>query len=469
MMDETFDLVIIGAGPAGMAGALEAAKHKLSVLVLDEQSEEGGQIYRAISTNERLRPETYALLGNDYQCGKKLLLSFQQARVKYLSGAVVWQVEDDRSVHFLLNGQAHQVEAKRLLIATGAQERPVPIPGWTLPGVMGAAAADVLLKSSGTVPSGRVVLAGNGPLLWLSASRLAEADVEILAVLETINFSNYLLALPYLPQALRAREYLIKGLKKKMQVRRAGIPVLFAVHDLRVEGVDRLENLYFTHRGKSKSLEVDTLLLHEGVVSNTQLTRQLGCDHDWYELQSYWHPLLDEWGNTSVEGVAVAGDGGIVEGALIAEASGHLAALEATYQLDKISRRRRDEDARIFRKEINIHRAIRPFLEHLFRPNPEILVPQDDSTLVCRCEEVTAGQVRQAVEWGALDLSRVKAYTRCGMGQCQGRMCGLTAAGIVAEAQGKSPREVGYYRCRPPLKPITLGQLVGTEKGIKPS
>ena len=226
MMDETFDLVIIGAGPAGMAGALEAAKHKLSVLVLDEQSEEGGQIYRAISTNERLRPETYALLGNDYQCGKKLLLSFQQARVKYLSGAVVWQVEDDRSVHFLLNGQAHQVEAKRLLIATGAQERPVPIPGWNLPGVMGAAAADVLLKSSGTVPSGRVVLAGNGPLLWLSASRLAEADVEILAVLETINFSNYLLALPYLPQALRARKYLIKGLKKKMQVRRAGIPVL---------------------------------------------------------------------------------------------------------------------------------------------------------------------------------------------------------------------------------------------------
>ena len=469
MMDETFDLVIIGAGPAGMAGALEAAKHKLSVLVLDEQSEEGGQIYRAISTNERLRPETYALLGNDYQCGKKLLLSFQQARVKYLSGAVVWQVEDDLSVHFLLNGQAHQVEAKRLLIATGAQERPVPIPGWNLPGVMGAAAADVLLKSSGTVPSGRVVLAGNGPLLWLSASRLAEADVEILAVLETINFSNYLLALPYLPQALRAREYLIKGLKKKMQVRRAGIPVLSAVHDLRVEGVERLENLYFTHRGKSKSLEVDTLLLHEGVVSNTQLTRQLGCDHDWYELQSYWHPLLDEWGNTSVEGVAVAGDGGIVAGALIAEASGHLAALEATYQLDKISRRRRDEDARIFRKEINNHRAIRPFLEHLFRPNPEILVPQDDSTLVCRCEEVTAGQVRQAVEWGALDLSRVKAYTRCGMGQCQGRMCGLTAAGIVAEAQGKSPREVGYYRCRPPLKPITLGQLAGTEKVIKPS
>ncbi|GIT07257.1 MAG: hypothetical protein CM1200mP30_08870 [Pseudomonadota bacterium] len=103
-----------------------------------------------------------------------------------------------------------------MLISTGAQERPVPIPGWTLPGVMGAAAADVLLKSSGAVPSGRVVIAGSGPLMWLAASRFAETEVNILAVLETVNFSNYLQALPYLPQALRASEYLIKGYRIKI-------------------------------------------------------------------------------------------------------------------------------------------------------------------------------------------------------------------------------------------------------------
>jgi len=469
MIDQTFDLVVIGAGPAGMAGALEAAKHKLSVLVLDEQPEEGGQIFRSISTTERLRPEIFAMLGNDYQSGKKLLFSFQQAGVKYLSGATVWLVEADKSVYFLQNGIAHQVQAKRLLIATGAQERPVPIPGWTLPGVMGAAAADVLLKSSGAVPSGRVVFAGSGPLMWLAASRFAETEVKILAVLETVNFSNYLQALPYLPQALRASEYLIKGLRIKMQLRKAGIPVLSDVHNLRVEGAKGLEKLYFTHRGNSKSLELDTLLLHEGVIPNTKLTQQLGCDHDWHELQSYWHPLLDQWGNTSVKGVAVAGDCGIVAGALTSEASGHLAALESTFQLGKISQKQRDAAAHPFRKEINHHKAVRPFLEHLYRPNPKILVPQDDSTLVCRCEEVTAGFVRQAVKFGALDLNRVKAYTRCGMGQCQGRMCELTAAEIIAEAQEKSPREVGYFRCRPPLKPITLGQLAGLEKKIKAS
>ena len=172
-MDQDFDLVIIRAGPAGMAGALEAAKHKLSVLVLDEQPEAGGQIFRSISTTERLRPKIFSLLGKDYQSGKNLLSSFQRSGVKYFSGATVWLVEADKSVSFLQNGIAHQVKSKRLLISTGAQERTVPIPGWTLPGVMGAAAADVLLKSSGAVPSGRVVIAGSGPLMWLAASRFA--------------------------------------------------------------------------------------------------------------------------------------------------------------------------------------------------------------------------------------------------------------------------------------------------------
>ena len=210
-MKEIYDLVIIGAGPAGLAAAVEASKHKISVLVLDEQAEIGGQIYRSINTTKRLRPEAFTLLGTDYQRGENLENSFRQSGVEYFSGASVWQVEPNLSVCFLRNGEPQQVGSRRLLAATGAMERPVPIPGWTLPGVMGAAAADVLLKSSGAVPSGRVVLAGSGPLLWLAASRLVEAEVEILAILETINFSSYLKALPYLPQALRAVEYLLKG------------------------------------------------------------------------------------------------------------------------------------------------------------------------------------------------------------------------------------------------------------------
>ncbi len=460
-MKQIYDLVIIGAGAAGMAAALEAKKYQISVLVLDEQSEVGGQIYRSVRTTQNLRPETYELLGADYQHGQTLENAFRKAGIEFLSGAAVWQVDPDRAVHFLRNGKSLQVGVRRLLVATGAMERPVPIPGWTLPGVMGAAAADVLLKSSGAVPSGRVVLSGSGPLLWLAASRLVEAEVEILAILETINFSSYLKALPYLPQALRAVEYLLKGLRLKRQVSRAGIPVFSGMQNLRAEGTQRLETVCFTHRGQSRKFELETLLLHEGIVPNTQLTRQLGCEHSWNKLQRYWHPLLDEWGNTSVEGVAVAGDGGIVAGALTAEASGHLAALEIACQLGAITKNQRDSASKSYRKAIRHHQAVRPFLEHLYPPNPETLVPPDDATLVCRCEEVSAAQIRQAVEWGALDLSQMKAFTRCGMGPCQGRMCALTVAEIVANTQGKSAQEVGFFRGRPPLKPITLGQLAG--------
>ncbi|MEC8940148.1 MAG: FAD/NAD(P)-binding oxidoreductase, partial [SAR324 cluster bacterium] len=271
-MNQTYDFVIIGAGPAGLAAALEADKQKLSVLVLDEQPEAGGQIYRSISTTKLLRPETYSLLGPDYQVGHTLEHSFRQSGVHYIPGASVWQVEPDRSVLYLRNGDVRQVGARRLLIATGAMERPVPIPGWTLPGVMGAAAADVLLKSSGTVPSGRVVLAGSGPLLWLTASRLAAADVDISAVLETTTFLNYIQALPHLPRALLAGEYLLKGLRLKRQVRSAGIPVHSGIHDLHAGGSHRLETVCYTHHKQSQKIESETLLLHEGVVSHTQLT-----------------------------------------------------------------------------------------------------------------------------------------------------------------------------------------------------
>lgn len=461
-MKEIYDLLIIGAGPAGLAAAIEAAKHKISVLVLDEQSEAGGQIYRSIRTTQSLRPETYALLGPDYQHGENLEKTFREAGIEFLAGASVWQVEQDRALHFLRNGISQKVCYRRLLVATGALERPVPIPGWTLPGVMGAAAADVLLKSSGAVPSGKVVLAGSGPLLWLAASRLVSAEVEILAVLESTKYAYYLQALPYLPQALRAAEYLLKGLRLKRQIRRAGIPVFDGIRQLRAEGAQKLEAVHFDHRGQSKIFEVETLLIHEGIVPNTQLTRLLGCEHRWYERQRYWHPLLDEWGNSSVDGVAVAGDGGIVAGALIAEASGHLSALEAAFQLGAISKDHRDKAAKTYRKIIRHHQAVRPFLEQLFPPNPEILVPPEENTLVCRCEEVTAGQIIKAVELGAHDLSQLKAFTRCGMGPCQGRMCTLTVAEIAAKTQGKSPKEVGSFRGRPPLKPITLGQLANS-------
>lgn len=453
-----YDLIIIGAGPAGLSAAIEAKKYNLSVIVLGEQNAPGGQVYRA---SERTNPQKIKVLGSDYQEGQPLIRRFREASVDYLPGALVWQVDPDLTVNILVKGSAIQLLAKRVLIATGARERQVPIPGWTLPGVMAATAADVLLKSHGLVPSGSVVLAGSGPLLLLTATRLVASGVSLKAVLETTPRPNIVSALPALPAALRAYSYLLKGLLMMRQIHRSGIPVFRTVTDLKAFGNDTVESVRFSSGSRTREIGIDTLFLHNGVVPDTQITRQLECQHRWNDLKRYWQPKVDQWGNSSSNGVGVAGDAAGIYGAGAAVASGQMAALEAVFHLGIISRQERDFRAKPLKKVWDREKSIRPFLDRLYRPAKHLLVPQDQDTVVCRCEEVTAGQIRSILELGAPGPNQLKIQTRAGMGPCQGRMCELTLYEMIADRQKKGVAEVGYLRIRPPIKPITVAQLAG--------
>jgi len=459
-MKKRYDLIIIGAGPAGMAAAVEAGKSGLSVMVLGDQWSPGGQVYRAI---EQARPDRLEALGPDYRNGQDLAAQFRKTNVEYLSGATVWQVEPGGIVNFITGDKARQIKGKWILIATGARERPVPIPGWTLPGVMAATAADVLLKSHGIVPSGSTVLAGSGPLLFLTAARLIDFGVTVNAVLDTTPLSNYFSALPALPKALRAYEYLLKGLRMKRQIRRSGTPIYRNVKNLEAEGSNAVETVRFSSNGTPRELKVDTLLLHNGVIPDTQIPQQLACEHVWYDTQRYWQPLVDKWGNSSENGIGVIGDVAGISGAKAAEASGHLAGLDAAYRLNVISRQERALRAAPLEKTLSREKAVRPFLDRLFRPDPDLLIPRDDQTIVCRCEEVTAGQIREALELGALGPNQLKTQTRCGMGPCQARMCGLIISEIIADYRKEDISRVGYLRIRPPIKPITVEQLSDLE------
>jgi NADPH-dependent 2,4-dienoyl-CoA reductase/sulfur reductase-like enzyme len=461
-MTEDFDLVVIGAGPAGMAAADEASAHGVRVVVLDEQPEPGGQIYRNISTNQRNESRVNDILGADYRRGATLARQFVMAcedgRIDYRPDCTVWQVDRDRTVQMSRGGRAEDLRSRRLIVATGAMERPVPIPGWTLPGVMSAGAAQIMLKAAQAVPRGPVVVAGTGPLLLLIAQQLVDAGATVAALLETTRAADYLAALPKLPAALRAPGYLRKGMAMRNRLRKAGVPIFSAVHDLSAIGGERVETVRFRRRGASHEIATSLLLLHQGVVPNVQITRQLGCEHAWDEAQRCWRPALDEWGNTSLENIAVAGDGGGIAGAESAALAGRIAGIEAVHRLGKL-----DAGARAapLRRELSTHLAVRPLLDVLFRPSPEILNPPDAATIVCRCEEVTAGAIRDAVSLGATGPNQAKAYLRCGMGPCQGRLCGLTVSEIIAAATGKTVAETGYYHIRPPIKPVTLGELAG--------
>jgi thioredoxin reductase/bacterioferritin-associated ferredoxin len=459
-MNANYDLIIIGAGPAGMSAAQQAIKCGLSVMVLEETPHPGGQMYRNI---EQVEPLVSAILGKDYSCGKTLLQRFRQTALSCAYEAMVWQINADLSVCYSVRGNSRQIKGKRILIATGARERPFPIPGWTLPGVMAATAADVMLKSDGIIPSGDIVLAGSGPLLLLTAVRLLRAGASVKALLDTTPRSNFFRAIPCLPKALLAAEYLIKGLGLKWVIRHNRIPVYRNVKGLEAVGSETARWVRFFGNGQVRKLKIDTLLVHNGVVPDTQLTSLLQCDHQWDAIQRYWQPVTDVWGNTSVAGIGVAGETAGIAGARAAEAAGHLAALEAACALERISVRKRNRKAAIFQRRLARERAVRPFLDRLFSPRRELLIPENDETVVCRCEEVTAGQIRHALALGAVGPNQLKTQTRVGMGPCQGRMCGLTVSEMIADHYEMDVPQVGYYHVRPPIKPITLNELADLE------
>jgi bacterioferritin-associated ferredoxin len=271
--------------------------------------------------------------------------------------------------------------------------------------------------------------------------------------------------MPFLPGALRQSRYLFKGLQMRLKVKRAGVPLYIGCRDLAVLGKTQAEGLAFTCRGKPRKVAAATVLLHEGVVPNLRFSQLLNCEHEWYSPQRYWRPVLDRWGRTSVPGVSVAGDAGGINGGVAAEIAGYLAAIDAAYRLEVFTQAERDRLAHPYLKRAHREKLIRPFIDHVFPPNRQALVPPDDETLVCRCEELTAGQIRDAIAKGARHPAQIKGQTRAGMGPCQGRMCGATIAEMIAERCALDIEQVGTLRVRSPLQPLSIEQLANLELG----
>ncbi|CAE6937539.1 Hydrogen cyanide synthase subunit HcnB [Paraburkholderia domus] len=449
------DLVIIGAGPAGMAAATLAAQRGLSVAVLDEQSAPGGQIYRAIT---RTNARRLNILGSDYAAGGELADAFAASGAKHERGASVWQVTAERSVDYVQDGVVKSLRAGAILLASGAMERPFPIPGWTLPGVLTAGAAQILLKSAEVVPSQPVVLAGCGPLLYLLGWQYLRAGVPIRAIVDTTASADYRCALAHLGGALKGWRQLAKGLKLMRALKRAGVPFHQAATNLALEGTEALAAICFTVDGKVQRIPTGVVLLHQGVVPNTQISWSLRAQHRWDDAQLCWLPVTDAWGELDIPGIYVAGDSRGIAGAQAAAGQGRLAALEIVHRAGRIDRATRDALAAPVTRALRETLHIRPFLDALYRPKDADRVPADEVT-VCRCEEITAGQLRGFVKLGCLGPNQAKSFGRCGMGPCQGRLCGLTVTEVIADARGVSPSEVGYYRVRPPIKPVTLAEL----------
>lgn len=445
-------LAIVGAGPAGLGAALAARAADLNVTVIDDQLEPGGQIWRAAGSAMLTHAQ---LMGSEYLDGRDRVQQFLASGANYLPQHVLWHIETDNDrlvLHCAGPDGSRTILPDNLLLATGALERPIPVPGWTLPGVMTAGGLQILLKSA-QLSSDKAVLAGAGPLLWLLAAQMIAAGTPPLAVVECVGPSDYISASLRMPSALRNAAPLRKGLGLIAKVCQAGVPMYFGVRNLRVEGDVEARALRFADwRGKERRIEAEIVGLHGGVVPNQQASRLLRLPHSWSDAQHAFLPNRDDDLRVR-EGLYIAGDGARIGGAEVAWLEGQM-----------VGKLIAGKDVTATRRAISRANAVRPFLDRLYKPAEQLRRPADQ-TVLCRCEAVTAGQIRQAVRDGAPGPNQVKFMLRAGMGPCQGRVCGLAVSEVVADSLGQDMRQAGYFRIRPPLKPVPLGVIAAEPDG----
>ncbi|MFY9237638.1 MAG: FAD-dependent oxidoreductase [Roseovarius sp.] len=446
-----FDFAIIGAGPAGMSAAISAQELGLKTVLLDDQPSPGGQIYRNVQDSSKDH-----ILGKDYFAGRDLVQKFLTSGVDYRPNSRVWRVDQDGIC--LSNTDASQsLTATHVLMATGAMERPAPTLGWTLPGVMTAGSAQIMLKTSGLVASDAVFV-GSGPLIYLIVAQYLRAGVRIKAVLDTTPKGSSIAALRHGGGIPRGMGYLVKGLGLLNEIRRAGIRNE-RITDYIFQGDSKLEAIEYHEKGSRKSITCETAFVHQGVIPAVNASMSTGCAHVWNEIQTAWQPKADGFGRTNIDWLRVAGDGAGIAGAKSAQLTGSLAAIAVASDQGRLKPAELQRSAADLQRLVRKDGAIRPFLDQLYRPADGILAPVDDAVTVCRCELVTRGQIKAAVSEGCPGPNQMKAFTRSGMGPCQGRMCGPVVTGIIADLTLKTPENVGHYRIRSPFRPITVSDL----------
>ncbi|ANC04591.1 (2Fe-2S)-binding protein [Pseudomonas putida] len=443
-------VVIVGAGPAGIRAAQTLVEHGIRPVLIDEASQGGGQIYRRQPANFT-RPARQ-LYGFEARKASALHQTLDQlaGHIDYRPGTLVWNAEHG-ALDTLRDGHAAHLPYQRLIIATGATDRVLPVPGWTLPGVYTLGAAQIALKHQGCAIGERVLFCGSGPLLYLVAYQYAKAGAKVLGVLDSAPFSAQCRALPEL---LEQPATLGKGLYYRAWLSAHGVPVHHGATLERIEGEQQVQRALWRKGDQLHDTECDALAFAHALRSETQLADLLGCAFDWNTLNRAWLPRRDEAGRSSQHDVYLAGDGAGIMGADAAEMAGERAALALLQDLGQSVDLQR---CRTLEKRLTRIGRFREGLEAAF-PFPERWAEQAaDDLVVCRCEEISVGELRAVVGEGHWEINRVKAHCRVGMGRCQGRMCGAAAAEIIASCSGKALHEVGRLRAQAPIKPLPFG------------
>ncbi len=444
-------VIVVGAGPAGVRAAARLVAAGLRPVVIDEGRISGGQIYRRQPAGFRRRAAD--LYGFEAAKAEALHRDFDALgpKIDYRPESLAWNIYDG-ALHVVTGERTEALRYDALILATGATDRLLPVAGWTRPGVYSLGGAQIALKAQACAVGARPVFMGTGPLLYLVAYQYAKAGVRPAAILDTSPYRRRIEALPM----LAARPAMLaKGFYYSAVLAAKGVTMLTGITPIAIEGVERVACVVFQDsRGRLRRIEGDAVGLGYGLRSETQLADLAHCDFAFDPVAQQYLPVTDSDGRTSAKGVYIAGDGARILGADAAELSGQLAACAA---LADLGRPAAAAEVGQLRRTLQHMGRFRRGLEHAFAWPAHLAAGLADDVLVCRCEAITAGELRRAAtELGAPEVNRAKAFSRVGMGRCQGRYCGLAGAEVLAAKLGVPVEQVGRLRGQAPVKPLPM-------------
>ncbi len=449
-------VVVVGGGPAGIRAVEQLVRAGLRPVWIEESPDGGGRITQRPPAG--FKRDSRALYGADAGRARRLhgTLDALKRESDWRPGTLVWNIRPRERVLHLLQGGGQQSELRydALILCTGAMDRVVPMPGWTLPGVTTLGGAQVALKAQGVAVGAKPVLMGTGPLLWLTALQYAKAGAMPALVLDT---TDLLTKLRHLPGLLGNLPTMLRGIGLNLSLKLRGVPMVEDATPIAIEGGGAVQALRWRDAAwREHVTPCDAVAMGWGLKPEAQLADLAGVPFDFDDVQHNWIPRRDAAGRSPVTGIYLAGDGAGIGGVEVAELSGTRAALallaDQGIAVDAVLVRALD-------MKLAAEAQFRQALERSF-PYPQKLArSMPDATLLCRCEAITAGELRGAALADAPEMNRAKAFSRVGMGRCQGRVCGPPAAEVLAGALGVEVRAVGRLRGQPPVKPIPVQQV----------
>ncbi len=460
---ERVPVVVVGAGPAGIGASLELVRRGLRPVVLHSDEFPGGQGWRQARGPELPHPSS-----SSRRLGERMLEELEELRssMDLRSGVDVLGLYPERELLLDDGQQLRSLSADCVIIANGARDRVLPFPGWTLPGVVSLGGLLGLVERHGLLPRGRIVLAGSGPLLLLAASRLALAGHAPAVVFDSVGLLDLL---PAMPGLLGQPALLAEAWAMLRSLRRARVPLVRRHAVLRAEGDGRFQRAVVAPLGRdqrpdlrrTQALEADLLAVGHGLAPELALVAQAGVELEWRSALGGWVPRCDVDMQTRVDGLYVAGDVCGVHGAQVALLQGRLAGIAAAVRLGASAGQ--DDELEQLQLRARLARLVqgRAGLERAMQPRSGLLQLLPDHTLICRCEEVSLGELRAWMARGAGDATALKMATRAGMGRCQGRFCGASLRRLLADELGEGARMDEPLSARPPARPVPLERLAG--------